>query len=88
MSITSFKLTIISQVFYRVVSIFDVRMKSLKIIELLSKIIYKPPCSPSADLCCSMLCLVSGCNLVASKASFNLFVLYLNSGVSQVRKDS
>ena len=25
-----------------------------------------------------MLCLVSGCNLVASKASFNLFVLYLN----------
>ena len=39
-------------------------------IELLSKIIYKPPCSPSADLCCSMLCLVSGCNLVASKASF------------------
>ena len=39
-------------------------------IELLSKIIYKPPCSPSADLCCSMLCLVSGCNLVASKVSF------------------
>ena len=38
-------------------------------IELLSKIICKPPCSPSADLCCSMQCLVSGCNLVASKAS-------------------
>ena len=29
-SITSFKLTIISQVFYRVVTIFDVRMKFLK----------------------------------------------------------
>ena len=28
LSITSFKLTIISQVFYRVVSIFDVRMNS------------------------------------------------------------
>ena len=33
---------------------------------MLSKLIYKPPCSPSADLCCSMLSLVSGCNLVAS----------------------
>ena len=32
--------------------------------------IYKPPCSPSADLCCFMLSLVSGCNLVASIASF------------------
>ena len=39
-------------------------------LELLSKIIYKPPCPPSADLCCSMLSLVSGCNLVASIASF------------------
>ena len=39
-------------------------------IELPSKIIYKASCSPSADLCCSMLSLVSGCNLVASIASF------------------
>ena len=39
-------------------------------IEPLSKIIYKPHCSPSADLCCSMLSLVSGCNLVASIAWF------------------
>ena len=38
--------------------------------ELLSKIIYKPPCSPCADLCCSMSSLVSGCNLVASIVSF------------------
>ena len=39
-------------------------------IELLSKTIhYKPTCSPSADLCCSMLSWVSGCNLVASIAS-------------------
>ena len=39
-------------------------------IELLSKIIYKPPCPPSADVCCSMLSLESGCNLVVSIASF------------------
>ena len=35
-----------------------------------------------------MLSLVSGCNLVASIASFICIKLYLNSGVSQVRKDS
>ena len=34
-----------------------------------------------------MLSLVSDCNLVASIASF-ICIIYLNSGVSQVRKDS
>ena len=34
-----------------------------------------------------MLSLVSGCNLVASIASF-ICIIYLNSGLSQVRKDS
>ena len=43
-------------------------------IELPSKIIYKPSRSPSADLCCSMLSLVSGCNLVASIASFTCII--------------
>ena len=32
--------------------------------------IYKPPCSPSTDLCCVTLSLVSGCNLMALIASF------------------
>ena len=48
--------------------------------ELLSKIIYKPPCSPSADLCCSMLSLLSGCNLVASIVLFICIIYKFRSG--------
>ena len=70
MSITSFELTIISQVFYPAEWLALRCKNEILEIELPSKIIYKPPCSPSADLCCSMLSLVDGCNLVASIASF------------------